>query len=187
MKAQIQNQTISLTSGEWSSVCFPEGSASPNKQLPAEGNQTVTNRNALKMTAPDGEQWLGLRCQIGISSSPVTRMMRMREPEPGTNRRTLCHPLELLNPSSKGIPEPVMNPSNPSPMGVPEPVMNPSAGMEKVREKAWEMGRNGITKGSCPVPCFLRQPVAESLPTDSRRSVPRRKHCRATVATMRLR
>ena len=52
------------------------------------------------------------------------------------------------NPSSMGVPEPVTNPSNPSSMRVPEPVMNPSAGMEEVREKAWMMEGNGITKGS---------------------------------------
>ena len=112
MKAQIPNQTIFLTSGKWSSVCFPVG------------NQTVTNRNALKLIASDGDQWLGLRFQIGISSSSAPRQMRRREPEP------------------------VMNPSNPSSMGAPESVMNPSAGMEKANEKAWKLGSKGITKGS---------------------------------------
>ena len=112
MTAAILNQTIFLTAGKWSSVCFPKG------------NQTVTNRNALQMTAPDGEKWLGLRFQIGISSSSAPRQMRRREPEP------------------------VMNPSNPSSMRVRDPAMNPSAGMEKVREKAWMMEGNGITKGS---------------------------------------
>ena len=124
MNAQISNQTIFLTSGKWSSICFPGGNVGPNKRLLADGNETVTNRNALQMTEPDGEQWLGLRCQIGISSSPVSRKMRKREPEP------------------------VMNPSNPSSTRVPEPVMNPSAGMENVRELAWKMVSKGITKGS---------------------------------------
>ena len=69
--------------------------------------------------------------------------MRKCEPEPGTNWGTLCHPL-----ASKGIPEPVMNPSNPSSTRVPEHVMNPSAAMEKVREMTWKMVSKGITKGS---------------------------------------